>query len=148
MGRSRSILAASLLVAAGTGLGSSPVSADQVVHPEWGQVTGHNAVLKRGCHTYTYSYAITPPEGDWALETFIRGPGPAHGPRRVGLANSAFLDGYDPLSGTGHFILCQPSTRSGRFTIKTKLSVQNGPDSYTEGWLPVAHFRLRAPGRH
>jgi hypothetical protein len=153
MARSRSGIAAAALAALSTALGvalalgpASPVAADQVHHADWGHVKGHNAVLKRGCHTYTYSYAITPPPGDWAIEIFITGPGPHDTHGRVGLANTVFVDGFDPEVGTGHFILCRPTTRDGRFTIKTRLSVQDGPDSYTEGWLPVAHFRLRAPG--
>ena len=45
------------------------------LHPEWGTVTGKSGVLKRGCHKYTYSYSINPPEGIWAIEIFISGRG-------------------------------------------------------------------------
>jgi hypothetical protein len=105
--------------------------------PEWGSVTGHRAVLRRGCHTYTYSYSLTPPEGIWALEVFISGPGPVH------LAAGAYLDGYDPPNGTGHYTLCRATTRPGRFTIEGKLSVDDGAGHISEGRLPPDHYRLR-----
>ena len=108
------------------------------VHPEWGTVTGKGGVLKRGCHTYTYSYSIQPPEGIWALEIFISGPGLNH------LAGGAFLDGYDPKTGSGRYTLCRMTTRYGKFTIEGKLSSDNGSGHITEGRLPASTFRLRA----
>jgi hypothetical protein len=127
-----------------------PASGGDTTHPEWGHVKGKSGVLKHGCHTYSYSYSINPPPGQWAIETFIVGPPPPRGAghARVHLANGAFIDGYDPENGVGHYILCMPSTRYGKFAIRTRLSVQNGPDGYVEGWLPVAHYRLHAPRHH
>jgi hypothetical protein len=111
------------------------------LHPEWGTITGTNAVLKRGCHDYTYTYAIAPPEGIWAVEVFISGPGLEH------LAAGAFLDGYDPETGTGHYKLCRVTTRHGRFTIEAKISADDGSGHLTEGRLPSDTFKLRAPAR-
>jgi len=111
------------------------------VHPEWGSITGRSGVLKRGCHKYTYSYSIRPPEGIWALEVFISGPGFKR------LAAGAFLDGYDPKTGTGRYTLCRATTRYGRFRIEAKLSADDGSGHITEGRLPADTFRLRAPGR-
>ena len=85
----------SVLPAVGPAQAASDPSAGLQVHPEWGTITGQDGVLRRGCHTYTYSYAIQPPEGYWAIEVFISGPGLKH------LAAGAFLDGYDPTVGTG-----------------------------------------------
>jgi hypothetical protein len=111
------------------------------VHPEWGKVTGKGGVLKRGCRKYTFTYSIDPPEGIWALEVFITGPGFKH------LAAGAFLDGYDPETGTGHYKLCKATTRYGRFTIEAKVSADDGSGDITEGRLPADHYRLHRPRR-
>ena len=113
-----------------------------VVHPEWGSITGTDGVLKRGCRRYTFSYAITPPEGIWAMEIFVSGPGLDH------VAAGAFLDGYDAQSGTGSYKLCGVTTRHGRFTIQAKLSTDDGSGHITEGQLPPDTFKLRRPRRH
>ena len=111
------------------------------LHPEWGSVTGQGGVLRRSCHHHRYSYSIDPPEGYWALEVYISGPGLQH------LAAGAFLGGYDPTTGTGRYTLCRNSTRYGTFTIAAKLSVDDGTGHVTEGRLPADKFRLRRPGR-
>ncbi len=33
------------------------------VHPEWGSVSGVDGMLKKGCKTYNFSYAVDPPDG-------------------------------------------------------------------------------------
>jgi len=109
------------------------------LHPEWGSVTGKGGVLRRGCHIYTFSYAITPPEGIWALEIFISGPRLKH------LAAGAFLGGYDPESGPGHYKLCLATTHYGTFQIEAKVSVDDGAGHITEGRLPTDTYRLRRP---
>jgi hypothetical protein len=112
------------------------------VHSDWGSITGHDGVLRRGCHTYTYSYSITPPDGIWAIEVFISGPGLKH------LAAGAYLDGYDPKTGGGTYKLCRVTTRYGTFTIQAKVSVDDGSGHMTEGLLPPDTFKLRRPHRH
>jgi hypothetical protein len=110
------------------------------VHPEWGATSGHDAKIRNGCHRYHYDYALTPPDGDWMLETFLVGPrGKAYG-------SDYFITGEDPLAGPGTLRLCRQSTKGGRYTIRAKLSVINGGDYY-EGWLPDSTFRLRKPRR-
>ena len=109
------------------------------VHPEWGSVTGKGGVLKRGCHKYTYSYSVEPPEGIWAIEIFISGPGFKR------LAAGAFLDGYDPKTGIGHYKLCRVTTRYGKFKIEAKVSADNGSGHITEGRLPADTYRLHGP---
>ena len=74
------------------------------------------------------------PEGIWSLEVFISGPGLKH------LAAGAFLDGYDPMAGTGHYTLCRVTTSYGKFTIEAKLSTDNGSGHITEGRLPDDHL--------
>jgi hypothetical protein len=111
------------------------------LHPEWGTITGEAGVLRRGCRTYSYSYAITPPEGIWAIEVYISGPRLKH------LAAGAFLDGYDPMSGSGHYTLCKATTRYGTFRIEAKVSIDDGAGHIVEGRLPVDTYRLHRPRR-
>lgn len=129
------------LMVLGLGLWS-PASAVQAKesHPEWGGTSAADGVLRRSCRDYRYRYAITPPKGDWGLETFLVGPG------RVHLASDAMVVGTDPLSGHDTFRVCRPSTRPGVFKIKALLSVQDASgQDYVDGWLPVTRFRLRLP---
>jgi hypothetical protein len=139
--RAAALALVSSLLVVGFGL-SSPAHAREAtpeVHPEWGSTAASNGVLKRSCRHYRYTYAITPPKGEWALETFLLGPG------RVPLASGAFAIGTNPAAGTARFRICRPSTRPGLFRIRALLSVQDksGQD-YQSGWLPVTKFRLRA----
>src|SRR3954471_832526 len=110
------------------------------VHPEWGSTSAHGARLQKGCHGYAYGYALTPPDGDWAVETFLIGP---HDKQ---YGSGYFQTGSAPLTGTGAWRLCLRSTRGGHYTIRALLSVQNGGDYYA-GWLPDTTFRLRKPRR-
>jgi len=121
---------------------SAPASAasavDPLVHPEWGSTSAPNAKIKRSCHHYAYSYAITPPEGYWALETFLVAPsGKAAG-------SGYFQSGTDQLSATSSWRLCKRSTKGGVYTIKALLTVQDGT-ALVEGWLPDSTFKLRKP---
>ena len=117
---------------------AATVARPAVDHPEWGRTSAANATVKAGCRAYAYSYALTPPDGYWALETFLIGP---HGKQ---YGSGYFLTGKDPLAGTATWRLCRPSTRGGNYTIQARLTVQNGPDYY-DGWLPETTFRLRKP---
>ena len=139
--RSLSSLVLALVLALGS-LGSltlAPAATAAEVHPEWGSTTASSATLHHGCRSYPYAYALTPPDGDWMLETFLIGPRGKH-------YGSDYFITADPLSGTGSWRLCLRSTKGGRYTIQAKLSVINGGDYY-EGWLPDTTFRLRKP-RH
>jgi hypothetical protein len=129
--------AATLGLVAGSIALTAPAGA--AVHPEWGRTSAPDGVLKRSCHAYRYSYDIHPPQGTWSLETFIIGPHGKH------LFNDAFVGSYDPEHNTAQFRICKPTTGYGRFTIRAKLSVQNG-EEYVEGWLPPSYFRLHRPG--
>jgi len=129
------------LMGLGVGL-SAPagaVEAKPEVHPEWGRTAAKNGVLKFGCRNYRYTYALTPPEGEWGLETFLVGPG---GER---LASGAIVIGMDELVGKDRFRFCKPSTRPGIFKIRALLTVQDEQGEHRRsGWLPVTKFRLRA----
>lgn len=133
-------LMASLLVV-GFGLSTPAVAVETPpeTHPEWGRTTAENGVLKKRCRNYRYAYEIHPPEGDWALETFLIGPGGDH------LSSGAMAIGMDPTTGTDKFRFCRASTRPGVFKIRALLSVQDSSgQDYVSGWLPVTKFRLRA----
>ncbi|WP_372736756.1 hypothetical protein [Nocardioides sp.] len=120
------------------GFGVASERADGAVHPEWGETAAKNRVLRKGCHNYKYTYKITPPHGDWGLETYLIGPG---GKR---LGSGVMAIGMDPKSGKDKFRICKATTRPGVFKIRAKLSVQEWTGkNYQEGWLPVTKFRLR-----
>ena len=121
---------------------SSDPLAGLEVHPEWGSITGQGGVLRRGCTMYSYTYSITPPQGVWAIEVFITGPQMDH------VGGGAFLDGYDPTTGSGTYKLCRRSSHPGKYTIDAKLSVDDGYGVITEGRLPTDTYRLRRPHRH
>src|SRR5687768_9128039 len=113
-------LISSLLVI-GFGL-STPAQASEATpetHPEWGRTIRGDGFLKRSCRNYPYRYELTPPEGEWALETFLIAPG------RVPLASGAFAIGTNPPSGRATFRFCRSSTRPGVFKIRAFLSVQD-----------------------
>lgn len=129
------LVAPALLVTATT----VPAEAKVVKRHDWGTITATDGRLRKGCHRYTYRYDLHPPEGDWGLETFLVGPG------GESLASGAHLIDHDPLRGTGHFTICQVVTKPGRFMVRGKLSIQNGPDEYAEGWVKPAFFKLRRP---
>jgi hypothetical protein len=111
-------------------------------HPDWGSLTGHRGVLRHGCHTYAFTYTVTPPEGIWAIEVFVSGRGSKH------VAAGAFLDGYDPASGSGTYKLCQPTARYGRFEVEAKVSVDDGSGNIQEGRTAADFYRLHRPHRH
>ena len=67
---------------------------------------------------------------------FVTGPGFKH------VAAGAFLDGYDPASGTGSYKLCQPTVRYGRFQIEAKVSVDDGAGNIVEGRTATDSYRL------
>ena len=107
-------------------------------HPEWGTTSAPDAKLRKGCRGYGYTYAITPPEGYWSLETFLVG-------RRGRVWGSGyFVTGEDPLAGPGTFRLCRRSTHGGQYTIRALLTVE-GDDGSVQGWLPETTLRLRKP---
>ncbi|NPC96524.1 hypothetical protein [Nocardioides sp. zg-DK7169] len=106
---------------------------------DWGKIARPDGVLRRGCHDYAYRYRFTPPDGDWAVETFLIGPGGRP------LASDVLMSGHDETRGRTWFRLCRTGTRPGRFRIKGKMTIQNGPLEAESGWVLPARFRLRRP---
>jgi hypothetical protein len=135
---SLALVSSLLVLGSAVGQAAAAAEAKPEVRPEWGRTSTEATRLKRGCKNYRYSYAITPPSGEWGLEVFLVGPG------GVGLASDAFVIGTNPKTGSDRFRFCRASTRPGVFKIRAKLSVQSKSGSdYQEGWLPVTRFRLR-----
>ncbi|MDH2416334.1 hypothetical protein [Nocardioides sp. CER19] len=100
--------------------------------------------LPPGCHWYTYTYRVSPPEPEWSLEVFITD---AAG---VAQASDVMLSGADPTQGTKRFQLCASNTAApGRFTIRGKLSYRHYASmpivdqtrDYS-GWIASSHFRV------
>src|SRR3954451_13996272 len=38
---------------------------------DYGHTSARDGVLRSGCHDYRYRYVVTPPTGDWTVETFL-----------------------------------------------------------------------------
>ena len=133
--------AAAAVVFAGL-LSAAPPAVAAEERPEWGELRASDQVLRRGCRSYEYRYAIRPPEGTWILEVFLV--------KRTGrkIASGVFQEGQDPEQDEARFRLCRPGTRAGHFVIQGKLTIQDDHDPAieTEGWITPAHFRLRRPG--
>lgn len=122
-------------------LGLAPVGSAQAVDvkPEWGSVSAESGVLKRGCRSYEYQYAITPPEdGYWDLSVRVVGPAGRT------LFFSYLPEGESPLAGTATYRLCRAKTRPGVYKLKALVTVQDN-DEQVQGRLPTVKFRLRNP---
>lgn len=101
-------------------------------HSKW------KRVLRKGCHSYRYSYTVKPRTDDWSLETFLIGP------RGGRIGSDVILSGADPKSGAKNWRICRSNTVPGKFTIKGKLTYKDYPDEYS-GWITTSHFRLVRP---
>lgn len=100
----------------------------------WGQTGAPDRTLKKGCASYNYHYKLTPPPGDWMLETFL------FDSNKKRLGSGYFLSAADPAKGQSSFAFCALNTVPGTFTIKAKLTVSN-PDA-RQRWLKPSTFRL------
>lgn len=118
------------LAAVGT---TAPAGASEV----GGSVQATDGKLRRGCHTYSFDYAVQTPYDDWSLETTVVDP------RGEGVASHAFLGPSDPKAQRATYRLCRWATRPGRFTVRAKLVAYDDPSEGTEVLLPEATFRLR-----
>jgi hypothetical protein len=122
-------------------LGQVPAGTAQAVEmePGWGSVSAQDGVLKRGCRSYDYHYAIAPPEdGYWDLSVRVVGPGGKT------LFFSYLSGGEGPRSGTATYRLCRPKARPGRYRLKPLVTVQDH-DEQVQGRLATVRFRLRDP---
>jgi hypothetical protein len=134
--------AATALVAAGLAI-MSPANAVpnlehelhslQHVHAT-GSVHSGDGVLERNCQSHGYRYRVRPGGSDWSLELFLVGP------RGKQLATGYEWKGDDPRRGRGRFHFCSQATRPGRFTVRSRLTWDDG--QYHEKWLEPRTIRL------
>lgn len=133
LGACTGLLALALL---STTLGVPAQARAEYQHRDWGRTSAKDGALRFGCHFYKYRYVIDPPTNDWAAETFLVDP---TGDK---LASGALDTDSDPATGRAHFRFCSPSTIPGKFTIKMKITYNDGFD-INHGWVKPSTFRLR-----
>ena len=99
-----------------------------------GSVHSGDGVLERGCQSHRYRYRVHPRGSDWSLELFLIGPGGKH------ISTGYQFKGHDPKRGRGRFQFCSQTTRPGRFTVRSRLTWEDG--QYHEKWLEPRTIRL------
>ena len=139
----RNALAAGLAAALVAGLvaglvGLLPAAPASANTSEYGHTAAPDRTLRSGCHGYRYRYVVKAPTNDWTLETFLIDP------RDENLASNSFIAESDPRRGHGKFRFCRYSTRTGRFTIRAKLTWYNGSAEHVVRFKR-SHFRLTRP---
>jgi hypothetical protein len=125
----------------GSFLGQPPASApeDEPAPPRepasYGSTHASDGVLRTGCRNYRYTYTVSPPTGDWTLETYLRD--------RTGesIASGAFMSNADAATQSSRFRFCRHGTRPGRFTIEAKLIWYDDEGDHLV-WLEPSTFRL------
>jgi len=100
-----------------------------------GSVHSGDGRLERGCQTHGYRYRVRPGNSDWSLELFLVGP------RGKQVATGYEWKGNDPRRGRGRFHFCSQATRPGKFTVRSRLTWDDG--QYHEKWLEPRTIRLR-----
>lgn len=100
-----------------------------------GEVRSGDGRFERGCQSHGYRYEVRAHGSDWSLELFLidsRG-------KRV--ATGYEWKGADPREGRGRFEFCAQSTVPGKFTVRPRLTWDDG--QYHEKWLEPRTIRLR-----
>ena len=153
--RTRRLLTAGILAGA-LQLGvapTAPASAEEPTPAGFADMGSTHAPAYRlppGCHWYSYTYRISPPEPDWSLETIITDAG------GVAQASDVMLSGADATSGSKRFQLCASNTDApGVFTIRGRLTYRHyatmpllDETRDYSGWITTSHFRVTKPGEH
>jgi hypothetical protein len=99
-----------------------------------GSVHSGDGTFERGCQSHGYRYRVRPGGSDWSLELFLIGPGGKH------VSTGYEFKGHDPKRGRGRFHFCGQATRPGRFTVRSRLTWDDG--RYHEKWLEPRTIRL------
>ena len=100
-----------------------------------GSVHSGDGIFEKGCQSHGYRYRVRPGGSDWSLELFLIGP------RGKQVSTGYKFNGHDPNGGRGRFHFCSQSTRPGRFTVRSRLTWDDG--EYHEKWLEPRTIRLR-----
>ncbi len=133
-------LVAGLLLVPGLMAPGSAQAAEHGVEAGTGTTAMPDQVLRRGCHSYAYTYALAPGSDDWILETFLLDP------RRERIAANVYTSDTEAKSGSGVFSLCRNATRFGTFKIRAKLTTYSGYESST-AWITPSYVRLHRWGK-
>jgi hypothetical protein len=99
-----------------------------------GSVHAGDGIFEKGCQSHRYRYRVRPGGSDWSLELFLIGP------RGKQVSTGYEFNGHDPNRGHGRFHFCSQSTRPGRFTVRSRLTWDDG--QYHEKWLEPRTIRL------
>ena len=100
-----------------------------------GSVHSGDGAFRQGCQSHGYRYRVRPGGSDWSLELFLIGP------RGKQVSTGYEWKGRDPKRGRGRFEFCSQSTRPGKFTVRSRLTWDDG--EYHEKWLEPRTIRLR-----
>jgi hypothetical protein len=93
-----------------------------------------DGTFERGCQSHGYRYRVRPGGSDWSLELFLIGPGGKQ------VSTGYEFKGHDPKRGRGRFHFCSQATRPGKFTVRSRLTWDDG--QYHEKWLEPRTIRL------
>lgn len=141
--RTRSVRAALAGLAVLLTLALVPVATVTPAHAlkrhDWGRLWAPDGVLRAGCHDYPYRYHLRPPPGDWSVEIFLKDR------RGRNVASDAIAEGQNPKRGKRFLRVCRVNTVPGRFILRGKMTVDNGPEVKRVAWIKPAFFRLRRP---
>jgi hypothetical protein len=100
-----------------------------------GEIGSRDGVFRDRCQQHPYRYRVRAGESDWSLELFLVDP---EG-ERVGTGYE--WKGADPARGRGRFRFCGRATRPGTYTVRARLTWDDG--HYHETWLEPRRIRLR-----
>jgi hypothetical protein len=100
-----------------------------------GSVHSGDAAFEKGCQSHGYRYRVQAEGSDWSLELFLVDS------RGKQVATGYEWKGSDPKRGRGRFEFCSQATRPGRFTVRSRLTWDDG--RYHEKWLEPRTIRLR-----
>ena len=100
-----------------------------------GAVRSPDGILEKGCQSHGYRYRVNAGDSVWSLELFLVDPDG----EQVG--NGYERKGHDPARGRGRFEFCAQPTRAGTFTVRAKLTWDDG--EYHDKWLEPRTIQLR-----
>lgn len=100
-----------------------------------GRVGSPDGVLRHGCRSHPYRYRVHAEDSDWSLELFLVDR------RGRTIANGYEWKDADPAKGRGRFRFCSQATTPGRFTVRSRLTWDDG--AYHEKRLEPRRIRLR-----
>ncbi len=85
-----------------------------------GSVSSADGAFERGCQSHGYRYRVRPKGSDWSLELFLVDS------RGKQIATGYEWKGADPRRGRGRFEFCSQPTRPGKFTVRSRLTWDDG----------------------